>query len=69
MSIHASSASILSKLSHDLMNEFVIIRASAGNIRKHSSEPEFIEKKIETINKALDQAIKHLEITKALISA
>lgn len=58
---------IFSKLSHDLRNDFAIIRAVAGNIKKKFPPSEIIDEKIETINESLNQAIKRLEITYTLL--
>ena len=58
---------IFSKLSHDLKNDFVIIRAAAGSIKKQFPQSDIIDKKIETINNTLNIAVQHLEIAYALL--
>lgn len=58
---------IFSKLSHDLRNDFAVIRAVASIIKKKSPPSELIDEKIETINDILSQSIKRLEMTYALL--
>lgn len=58
---------IFSKLSHDLKNDFVIIRAAAGSIKKQSSQSAIIDQKIETINNTLNTANHRLEMAYALL--
>lgn len=60
---------IISTLSHELKNDFILIRAAAGSIKRNLEQPEVIKNKIETINNTLDQAIKHLEATQGLLLA
>lgn len=58
---------LFAKLAHDLKNDFIIIRAAAGSIKKNSDMPEIIDKKVELINHTLNQAIDKLEKTKTLL--
>lgn len=60
-------ADIFSKLSHDLKNDFVVIRALAGSIKKQSPQSEIIDKKIEAINNTLNTATKRLETIHTLL--
>ncbi len=55
------------KLSHDLKNDFAVIRAASGSIKKKSPQSELIDAKTETINKALNTAAKRLEMAYALL--
>lgn len=56
-----------SKLSHDLKNDFVIIRALAGSIKKQFQKSEIVDKKIESINDTLNTAAQRLESARALL--
>lgn len=58
---------VFSKLSHGLKNDFVLIRAALGGVRKHASPSEIIEEKIVVINNALDQAIARLDVVHSLL--
>lgn len=59
---------IFSKFSHDLKNDFVIIRALAGSIKKQSPQSEIIDKKIDDINNTLNTAAQRLETVRSLLN-
>lgn len=65
--MNKSVKDIFSKLSHDLKNDFVIIRAAAGSIKKQVPQSDIIDKKTETINITLDTASQRLETAYALL--
>jgi hypothetical protein len=67
MSELTNTMEIFSKLSHDLKNDFIIIRALAGNIKKQSPQSDTINKKIEDINNVLNTASQRLDTVRALL--
>lgn len=67
MSELTSTMEIFSKLSHDLKNDFVVIRALAGSIKKQSPQPDVIDKKIEDINNVLNIASQRLDTVRTLL--
>lgn len=50
------------KLAHDLRNDFTIIRAYAGHIKKKSPPSEIINEKVDLINQTLCKSIERIEI-------
>lgn len=57
---------IFSKLSHDLKNDFVIIRAALGSIKKQLSQSSMIDQKIAVITNVLNTATQRLEMVYVL---
>jgi signal transduction histidine kinase len=61
---------VLSQLSHDIKNNFIAIRSLTGNIRNNLSnlEQDAIHSKLKSIDKMLDYAIAHVELTRMRFS-
>jgi len=62
-----NATEIIAKLSHDLRNDFAVIRAVAGVIKRKSPPSEMIDEKIETINEKVTQAMTRLDHVYALL--
>jgi hypothetical protein len=60
----------LSQLSHDIKNNFIAIRSIIGNLKKNLShmEKDAIDIKLKNINKIIDYATVHIEMTRTLFS-
>lgn len=62
-----NATDIFLKLSHDLKNDFTIIRAVAGSIKKKFPPSEIIDEKVAMINQAVNQAMQRLEMVYTLL--
>lgn len=61
-----NATDIFLQLSHGLRNDFTVIRAVAGSIKKKSPPSEIIDEKVAMINQAVNQAMQRLEMAYAL---